>query len=295
MIRRVLVGVDFRQPSLAAARWATTHLGDVSVELAHVVRRPEVPPFLRGLADPVTVRESLSEANASRALHGLAGTLPGRSVSLRTLEGALHQALAARAAEMGADLVVLGRDRVDAARGRTLERIARTVNVPVLAIGPGSAAAPRRVVAALDDAPLRSGILRCAGRLARLFDAELILLHVLPEGLGIQVQRLTHAWLAGAHRANGGDRERMRTSVVEGLTGPSILAEAGEPTDVVVIGSHGAESAGPGGLGSTTRLVLGAAPGAVLVVPGAEAWRPSLNLLTEEPSKRSPAEPLSVA
>jgi nucleotide-binding universal stress UspA family protein len=109
------------------------------------------------------------------------------------------------------------------------------------------------------------------------------------------VQRLTHAWLAAVAAVCAGEPERMRTSVVEGLPGPSIGSEADGPADVVVIGRHGADSPSPGGLGSTTRLVLSSAPGAVLVVPTADACVPSLNLLADEPGRRPPAEPLSVA
>ena len=45
---RILVGVDFRQPSLAAARWAATHFGRRTQRaLAHVQTVPEVPGFLQ--------------------------------------------------------------------------------------------------------------------------------------------------------------------------------------------------------------------------------------------------------
>jgi hypothetical protein len=48
VLDRVLVGVDFRQPSLAAARWAATHLGHrTRLALAHVQTVPEVPGFLQ--------------------------------------------------------------------------------------------------------------------------------------------------------------------------------------------------------------------------------------------------------
>jgi nucleotide-binding universal stress UspA family protein len=295
VIRRVLVGVDFRQPSLAAARWAAMHLNGASIELAHVLRRPDMPPFLQGLADPVGESGALKEENASRALEGLAETLPGRGAAVCILDGTRHDALARRADEIGADLVVLGRDVADGARGRTLERVVRGVEVPVLAVGAGLAARPERVIVAVDASPLRDGIARWGTRLARLLDVELTLLHVLPEGLGVQVHRLTHAWLCGVHRAAGGEDTRVRTSVVEGAPGPCILAEAKSGSAVVAVGRHGADSAAPAGLGSAVRLVLRAAPGPVLVVPRAEAWRPSLSLLDGSVIERPATHPVSVA
>jgi nucleotide-binding universal stress UspA family protein len=296
VIRRVLVGVDFRQPSLAAARWAATHLGGASLELAHVLRRPEMPPFLRGLADPVGDPAHLKEEHAALSLRGLAETLPGRRAGVSILEGPRHEALVEHAARIGADLVVVGRDVPDGARGRTLERVVRGVEVPVLAVGTGMTGRPGRVVAAVDASPLREGIARWGARLARLLGAELTLLHVLAEDLGVQVHRLTHAWLCGVHRAAGGGSEddRMHTSVAQGAAGPSILAEAKSGSALTAVGRHGADAAGPMGLGSAARLVLRAAPGPVLVVPRAEAWRPSLNLL-EDPALERPTPAVSVA
>lgn len=294
VIRRVLVGVDFRQPSLAAARWAATHLNGVSIELAHVLRQPEMPPFLRGLADPVGEHGALKEENATRALEGLAETLPGRGASACILEGTRHDALTARADESGADLVVLGRDVPDGARGRTLERVVRGVEVPVLAVGAGMTVRPERVVAAVDASPLREGIARWSSRMARLFGVELTLLHVVAEGLGPQVHRLTHAWLSGVQRAAGCEDTLARTSVAEGAPGPRILAEAKSGSALTVVGRHGADSAALMGLGSAARLVLRAAPGPVLVVPRAEAWRPSLRLLDAADERPAP-EPISVA
>lgn len=295
MIHRILVGVDFRQPSLTAARWAATHLSSAEIELVHVLRRPEVPPFLRGLADPPADRSAMSEESATRALQGLAETLPGRRISVRTLQGQPHEALAELANSSGIDLVVLGRDVLDGSRGRTLERIARGVDVPILVIGTQVSGKPASLIAAVDASPLRAGVLRCADRLTRLFDAELTLLHVLPEGLGRQVHRLTHAWLSGLHRSTGSHGLRLRTSVVEGAAGPCILAEARPSAGLVIVGRTGADSSSAMGLGSATRLVLRAAAGPVLIVPTADAWRPSLKSLDRRTAELIQARSVSVA
>ncbi|NUR19426.1 MAG: universal stress protein, partial [Gemmatimonadaceae bacterium] len=47
-LARVMVAVDFSGPSLAAARWAARELAPgAEIVLAHVIRAPEAPSFLR--------------------------------------------------------------------------------------------------------------------------------------------------------------------------------------------------------------------------------------------------------
>ena len=231
MIRRILVAVDFRQPSLAAARWAVSHLGPAALELAHV-----------------------SAVDTTPALRGLAATLRGGGISVRTLQGTPHVALAERARTLGADLVVLGRDVLGELRGRTLERLIGRVGAPVLAIGGLAADPPHRVLAAGDISPLGSGVVRCASHLARRLSAEITLLPRLPEDVELR----------------------------------SILAASNAGSVVTVVGRHDGDAGEREGLGSTARRILGAAPGPVLVVPGADAW------LVDGSGRQRPTEPASV-
>jgi nucleotide-binding universal stress UspA family protein len=147
---------------------------------------------------------------------------------------------------------------------------------------------PTRVIASVDAAPLRTGVVRCAGVLARLLGSELTLLHALPEGLGPRVHRRTEAWLEGLRcEIAPGNAGAIQTRVVEGAAGPSLIAEARSKGALIVIGRDGADTTGGGDLGSTTRLVLAGAPGPVLVVPTAAAWVPSARPL--EDALRDPA------
>jgi nucleotide-binding universal stress UspA family protein len=135
VINRILVAVDFRQASLAAARFAATQLGSVAdIELAHVAEHPEVP-------------------NATRALEGLATTLNGRPVAVRVLEGPRVPALAERAIAFEADLVVVGCGS-HGSGGATLDGLARLLAVPVLVV-PAAVTGPSRrreaVEALIDD------------------------------------------------------------------------------------------------------------------------------------------------
>jgi nucleotide-binding universal stress UspA family protein len=279
VIRRILVAVDFRQPSLAAARWVATHLSAADeIELAHVVRRTELPPFLQGLSLPPVGRDPGLES-VDRALQGLAGTLHWRRISVATLAGHPVHALAARALTSGADLLVLGRDVLDGSRGRTLERLVRRLPIPVLAVGPAVRERPTQVIASVDAAPLRTGVVRCAGLLARLLGSDLTLLHALPGGLDRQVHLLARAWLEGLRcEMPAGSSVSAHTKVVQGAAGPSLRAEAGSKATLVVVGRNGSDAEGRRDLGSTTRLILSEARGPVLVVPTAGAWLPSRRL-----------------
>jgi nucleotide-binding universal stress UspA family protein len=66
-LRKIVVGVDFTDASLAAARWAATHFApDAEIVLAHVVPSVRVPSFLRThLPPPVDVA-----ATTARSLYG---------------------------------------------------------------------------------------------------------------------------------------------------------------------------------------------------------------------------------
>ncbi len=124
MIDRILVAVDFRQASLAAARFAANHLGsDAEIELAHVAEHPEVP-------------------NATRSLEGLAETLRARRIGVRVLEGPRIPALAERAIAFEANVVVVGCG-TDGSGGATLNGLARLLAVPVLVV-PAAVTEPGR-------------------------------------------------------------------------------------------------------------------------------------------------------
>ncbi len=123
MISRILVAVDFRQASLAAARFAATRLGAAEIELAHVAEHPEVP-------------------HATRSLEGLAETLGARRIAVRVLQGPRIPALAERAVAFKADVVVVGCGTAGSA-GATLDGLARLLAVPVLVV-PAAVTEPER-------------------------------------------------------------------------------------------------------------------------------------------------------
>jgi len=287
---RILVGVDFRQPSLAAARWAATHLAHrTRLALAHVQTVPEVPGFLQPMMPVLDDRLVARFGSPLPGLRGFAATLGATDLSVHVRVGHTVQSLTDVAGNLEADLVVLGRKALDGSRGRTLERLIRYLPVPALIIGNGTGPRPRRILAAVDDAPVGRQVAGWAARLAQYFGAEVTLLHVLSDALlahdwGSEESSSeepgqvslgnssrwvtpTHAWLRSVGTI---DRHPsvVRTSVAVGAVGPMILARArAARADLIVVGRDGADAAGPGGIGSATRLALRGAQVPLLVVP----------------------------
>jgi nucleotide-binding universal stress UspA family protein len=285
---RMLVGLDFRQPSLAAARWAAAHFGACTIELAHVLPIPEVPAFLRPSMPPLDDRLKIAAASPWPALRGFAGTLGVKDLSVQVRVGPPVDSLAEAAATFGAELVVLGRKALDGSRGRTLERLIRRLTVPTLVVDSRVGKTPRRILAAVDDATVGCRVVECAAALARHFDAELTLLHVLSESLlahhWVWEERAyksesvslgkssrwvapTHAWL---QRLGDGVEQapRSRTIVAVGPPGPVILDRARmSRADLIVMGRNGSHAMSPADIGSATRLTLRAAKVPILVVP----------------------------
>src|SRR5688500_2975680 len=126
-VDRILVGVDFRPPALAAARWTALQFADaMAIELAHVT------PLQDG-----GVRAGPSLRDALQGVGSGGGSVP---ITSELLVGERAALLVERARSVKAGLVVLGRASVDGNRRRTSERVVRQLDVPVLAVGCGAAA-----------------------------------------------------------------------------------------------------------------------------------------------------------
>jgi nucleotide-binding universal stress UspA family protein len=286
---RMLVGVDFRQSSLAAARWAANHFGRrMRLALVHVQTVPEVPEFLQPMMPVLDDRLVARFGSPLPGLRGFAATLGVTNLSVHVRVGHAVQSLTDVAGNLEADFVVLGRKTLDGSRGRTLERLIRGLPVPALIISNGTGQRPRRILAAVDDAPIGRQVVGWAARLAQHFGAEVTLLHVLSDSLlahdwgseerwGEQPGPVslgsarwvppTHAWLRGLGTTHGGPAV-VRTIVAVGAVGPMILARArAARADLIVVGRNGAHATGPGDIGSATRLALRGAQVPLLVVP----------------------------
>lgn len=290
--RRVVIGVDFDEPSLATARWVASHVAPAAeLVLVHVLPVPRAPAFLsRQLRSPEPFVAQVGPAMRG-GLEGFASTLNAADVRVDVRVGEPAEELAMAAAAAGADMVCVGyaRARRGIARsGRnTVERLLRRLEVPLL-VGSPTAGPLSRLLAAVDGGEGSEGILGAAWGLADRLDARLDALHVLdadvrayaramsvavgsPGGAGAAEDGLWEAataWLGAALEAAGADAGRCGVRVRCGAPGPELLSEcAGSPAELTVIGREGRDALAPGPVGSTARLVLSAAATPVLVVP----------------------------
>jgi nucleotide-binding universal stress UspA family protein len=280
----ILVAVDFRQPSLAAARWAAEQFKAAkTLEVVHVSPVPEMPKFL-GTVNPGEATEEPSLDGRIQGLRGFVDTLPGDNATAQVRVGQEVTEIRRRAATMEADLVILGRSPASTANGRTLYRLIRGLNVPALVISGAPAAGPRRILVGVDDGPIGASVTAWAAALADHFGADLTLLHVLnPKGMlprsagssnGTQLDprrvviNRTHYWLRELYRKVTGEPFKGRTTVAIGSAGPVIREHAiATAADMIIVGRNGRHAEGPTELGTTTRMLLRGVRLPIVVVP----------------------------
>ena len=300
---RVLVGIDFGEPSLAAARWVADHLArDAQIVLVHVIPVPSGPPFLLDhLRAPGPLFEQVTPPLWG-GLHGLAGVLGAGRVRVELRAGDPAEELAAAAAAAGADLVCVGRprERGDTARhGRnTVNRLLRRLDVPLLQPAGVLNTPPSQILAAVDGGDASDAVLSKAWSLAARLEARLTSLHVLDDvvghyartaleachslpDIGARPETRTHpgevdealrsvtaGWMRSALGRIGARSERCDIRVGEGDPGADILATVHQQAvDLIVVGRTGRDAVGTSEVGSTTRLLLRVAPCPIMVVP----------------------------
>lgn len=299
--RRVVVGVDFTDTSLAAARWASVQLApQAEIVLAHVAPEPTPPQFLRGYLPPVAEIVTERETALYHGLRGLADLVGRARASVEMLAGQPADGLAAIARRLGADAVCVGKSvkRRGGARfgATTASRLLMRTDLPVVVVPRGPGSTPARVLAAVSDRAHDDTVLRHAGRLAATWGASLEAIHVvepavrerarelisavnaasatLPSGLvdDSLLHALAEQWLASQLPHTRLSADATTSLVRHGDPGQEVIAHARHAaTDLIVVGrgalaAAGAEAAHACSAGSTTRLVLWAAECPVLVL-----------------------------
>jgi nucleotide-binding universal stress UspA family protein len=327
--RRVVVGVDFTDTSLAAARWASVELApEAEIVLAHIAPEPAPPQFLRGHLPPVAEIVTEKETALYRGLCGLADLVGRERASVQMLSGQPADGLAAIARRLGADAVCVGKSvkRRGGARfgATTASRLLARTDLPVVVVPAGSRGAPSLVLAAVSDFAHDDAVLRDAGRLAATWGASLEALHVmepsvrerarelvgaldaahvpLPAGImdDSRLHALAEAWLASLLPHARLPRGAATSLVRHGDPGQEIIAHARHfAIDMIVVGrgalASGASSTTEGtGAGSTARLVLWAAECPVLVL-GRSPIHLAPTIVALESDARARPAPLVVA
>jgi|SRR5688500_4243866 len=285
--RKILVGIDFSDASLAAARWAASHIASgAELLLVHVVSVPRPPIYLHERLEPTVEQRSFSAPRLRTALQGFADLLGVDRVRVGVRTGVPWSALARVAAEVNADLICVGRGQKRKGSNRfgatTPQRLLGISRIPVLVIPQGVTAKPSRVLAALSARPGSERLIPVASRLARTWDSPLEAIHVVePEVAAVSNDALDPAavWAlaldwAGAAISAAGETDSTEAIIRSGDAGQELVTVARERPgiSVVVMGRTGESVSAPSSpsvfrCGSTTRMVLWAAPGPVLIVP----------------------------
>ncbi|MFN8570968.1 MAG: universal stress protein [Gemmatimonadaceae bacterium] len=289
---RIVVGIDFTEPSMDALRWSTTHLApDGRQMLAHVVEPAEGPGFLVPPQNLANIGDAVAVAASGTRLREVARDFPG-ALSTHVLVGLPSEELVRFARREGAGLVVVGacgESRPDKEwLGSTAERLAGAAPPPVLIVRRAPTGPPRQILVAVDDAAITRTVLSWAAFLSERFAAELTLLHVLPNAaithvaslaaatsreVGASEREVEHAlitegarWLESMALA-GANPQAVRTDIRFGRAGDVIIERASAlPAHLLVIGRHGRTAIHPTRLGRTVRSVLHGATCPVLVV-----------------------------
>jgi nucleotide-binding universal stress UspA family protein len=287
-IDRVVIGVDFTDPSNAAVAWTTQHFAAGAEHvLVHAMDVMHPPAFLD---HGTSARADLVEGArllADRRMRELSARLGLREPRVDLRDGRADEVLSAAVLESGADLVVVGehtnpRD-VWSPLGTTAERLVRCSPVPVLLVRGAPERTPRRILAAIDSSDTSDQVLAWAHFLTDRLNAELAVCHALsPAFLGRA--RLVSGIAAGrrledSYRDQGTEWVHARLEqrpedftkagilVPVGNAGFEILAaQARDDFDFIVIGSRGEGAVASGFIGSVASTVLRGATCPVLVV-----------------------------
>jgi nucleotide-binding universal stress UspA family protein len=309
--RRVVVGVDFSEASLAAARWVASDFApDAEIVLVHVVATPALPSYV-----PTELRPSSDGLIAVPpalygGLRGLADLIRKGRCRVRLPAGRPAEALVQTAQDVGADLICVGRGRRRRGGARfgatTSQRVLARSHLPTLIVPPVRLTVPSLVLAAVDDRTGGRRVFDVAGGIAGAHEAHVECLHVIekelldfiagqepfhatddarpygewasPDGAGAWLRRRAHDWVVAEMQDAETGRHGASLSVQLGDAGHQILRHAGvTQADLIVMGRGGTDtgSGQPVALvGSTARMVAWAAPCPTLFVPVEPALRP---------------------
>lgn len=294
---RVVVALDFSEPSMLAAAWVAQHFAHgAELVLVHVIHAPSPPRFLEGRYPSTDRLAETARTGAELRLRELVTTLATGLIWTEVRVGRPEEEIARVAEEYRADLIVVGRPSrrrgLWGRLGTTAQRVLRRAAVPVLLAAEMPPGAPSRLLVGVDDSELTDLILDWARLLVKRFMAEAALLHVVhpldfDHGIVMtrgltgaaadahdEVLRDAHRWLGerlerqlGSEPKDSPERGRMSTVALEGLPTDVLVGEATRRSaELVVVGSGGGGAARRLFLGSVAEGMLRDSPCPVLVV-----------------------------
>jgi nucleotide-binding universal stress UspA family protein len=289
-LSRIGVGIDFREKTDhvldCAARLARA--SGAGIDLIHILRPP--PAYDRVLVkvrDLPDIEQSVERARSS--LGSLAKSLQGIAATSHVAVGVPEVEVLARATDLGDDLLLVGPSTRHRAGwfgvGRTAGRIVRRARLPVLVAKEDLSEKPARIVATTDFSEASRPALVEAVALAKLWGAELILLHVLEPIFHLQGLSAKIAGESDVYAIEPGDLDpewkaiesslalegvNHRHQVVKGeAVGAIIEATEAADADLLVVGTHGRSAVSRALLGSSAEAILEEYSGLLMVVPAA--------------------------
>jgi nucleotide-binding universal stress UspA family protein len=293
-LKRVVVGVDFSDASLAVVRWVAQHLVPAGeLVLVHALHVPQLPAFLRLVLPPAEAVETELQAAAELRMAELVSSLDRPGLTSQVRGGSPAQVLADAAGECDADLLVVGehgrRRGVRGLLGTTAERLLNVAPVPVLIARELPNGPPTSILAPLDASPIDARVLQWARLLQETFGTRVTACHAVDlMELYSRVRTISAATrmkeMESKVRTDASRwvRERLEEA---GLPAGESNAEVrmGDPrhtipamadavgADLVVMGGRGAGAVSRAVVGSVTSAILSSTSFAVLVVLGDEA------------------------
>lgn len=288
----VLTATDFSDNSRAGLRYAAALASKLKADVAllHVVETPSWMDPFEALKPSETV--ALAQAQLAQLAHREVGRDVTVTFSVRT--GKPFHEITTAACEGAADLIVIathGHTGLESALlGSTAERVVRHAPCPVLTVpartpcGRASKTPPfklKNILVPIDFSDLSKDALPYASLLARQFDAELVLLHIveifpIDSLLG---RELTHQTTVPLMRQAEAGLERMAEKLYKASgVKATVAVRAGSPfaeisdaaktgsADLIVLTTHGHTGLKHVWLGSTAERVVRHASCPVLVV-----------------------------
>ena len=300
---RVVVAVDFSEPSIEAATWVARHFAPgAELVLVHVIHVPAPPRFLAGRYPPADRLVETARVGGEVRLREMVSSIATGLTWTEVRVGEPDEEIARVAAEYRADLIVIGRPAARAGLwgrlGSTAQRVLRRATVPVLLAAEVPPRAPTRLLVGVDESDLTGPVLDWTRFLVERVPAEAVVIHVVhpmqfdrsnvATRLSLAAEdtaddaliddepplRDARRWLAEQIEQRYTDsphgatlREQMTPIAVEGLPAATLVAEATRRgAELVVVGSRGAGTARRLLLGSVAEGVLRDSPCPVLVV-----------------------------
>lgn len=272
--QQILCPIDFSETSARALRHAgrLARLSGGRITVAHA-HSWEAPVYFTAsrMADLERQFEEAKHEAEQALKEFVARESPGLPAAVAVVDAAPTEGILHLAKETSTDLLVMGtHGRSGWNRfllGSVTERVIHETAIPVLTMPPvagGNVDLPpvHRILCPVNDSAAARTALRHAARLASLFQAELIALHVVEPGPRTPQPDLCN-WLATEERA----RCEMREMVVTGNAAERILGLAEEArADLVVIGARRTALRDATVIGTTSIRVVRHSPVPVLTV-----------------------------